>query len=196
MSITIDTVQKRLAKSQIAFLSVFHALHPDHQSPAELRFRLRLLQFIYAFKQRPHHLHIVSSASTRKPLHGSHVETGKLDTTSDTCGEQEGSIDLRETLPLFLALSAAQNALQESTITELWMRLAAGYMAQVYAEQVLTFQNNRPGLLEEIFHLGFDSSCAAEEESDEWKINDMFDTDDGVTSVWEDVKEEHMSAVS
>lgn len=102
---------------------------------------------------------------------------------------------LLETLPLFLALSAAQNALQDSTITELWMRLAAGYMAQAFAAEFLVHGNNHQGLLEDTFQWGFDPDCDAEEGSDAWLINDMFDADYGVLSLWEDIKNEHMRAV-
>lgn len=102
---------------------------------------------------------------------------------------------LLETLPLFLALSAAQNALQESTITDLWMRLAAGYMAQAFAAEVLVHGSDRHGLLEEVFRWGFDPDCDAEEGSDAWLINDMFDADYEVLSMWEEIKEQHMHAV-
>ncbi|KAI4187211.1 MAG: hypothetical protein LQ346_005540 [Caloplaca aetnensis] len=94
-----------------------------------------------------------------------------------------------------LPLSAAQNALQDSTITELWMRLAAGYMAQAFAAEFLVHGNNHQGLLEDTFQWGFDPDCDAEEGSDAWLINDMFDADYGVLSLWEDIKNEHMRAL-
>lgn len=105
---------------------------------------------------------------------------------------------LQETLPLFLALSALQNSVQESTITELWMRLAAGYMAQAYAEQVLTCQGDRLGLLEEIFAWGmnFETSRLSKKGSDESQIIQMFNADSYVLRRWEDMKEEHIEAVS
>ncbi|KAL8738923.1 MAG: hypothetical protein Q9181_000375 [Wetmoreana brouardii] len=107
---------------------------------------------------------------------------------------------LQETLPLFLALSAIQNAIQESTITELWMRLAAGYMAQAYVEQVLECQNDSPDLLKEVFDWSFDGGCRAEEGSDEWLINEMFSAEDQMSKVhimelWDDIREEHMHAL-
>lgn len=97
---------------------------------------------------------------------------------------------------MFLALSAAQNSLQESTITELWMRLAAGYMAHAYAEQVLSFHDTRSGLLEEIFHWSFDPSWATEQGSDEGMIKAMFNADKDIIRLWEDIKGEHVRAVS
>lgn len=109
---------------------------------------------------------------------------------------QQDATSLQETLPLFLTLSAAQNSLQQSTITELWMRLAAGYMAQAYAEQVLVYNNDRPTLLAETFWWRYQADCSAEEGSDEWQINKMFDADENVIRLWEDIKEEHMQAAS
>ena len=103
---------------------------------------------------------------------------------------------LQETLPMFLALSAVQNAIQESTITELWMRLAAGYMAQAYAEQVLSCQNEAEKLLDGMFSWGFDPDCSASEESDEWQLNTMFDTEEDILDLWAEIKEEHVRAVS
>lgn len=76
------------------------------------------------------------------------------------------------------------------------MRLAAGYIAQAYAEQVLAYENSHSSLLEEIFEWGCDSRCTAEEGSDEWRINEMFHADDDVVTLWEHIKEEHMRAVS
>ncbi|KAL8817367.1 MAG: hypothetical protein Q9223_003787 [Gallowayella weberi] len=105
-------------------------------------------------------------------------------------------MSLQETLPLFLALSAVQNALQESTITELWMRLAAGYIALSYVEQVLIYNINHPGLLERFFRWGYEADCDAEENSDEWYINKMFGADESVVRLWEEIKEEHMQAAN
>lgn len=107
-------------------------------------------------------------------------------------------MSLQETLPLFLALSALQNSIQESTITELWMRLASGYMAQAYAEQVLTCQGDRLGLLEALFDWGmiFESSKQSTEGSDQFQIMQMFNADEHVLERWENMKAEHIDAVS
>lgn len=75
------------------------------------------------------------------------------------------------------------------------MRLAAGYMAQAYAEHVLSYQVNLTFPIEEAFRWGFDPDCGAEEGSDEWLINDMFDADKDVIGQWEEIKEEHVRAV-
>ncbi|KAL8928410.1 MAG: hypothetical protein Q9172_000896 [Xanthocarpia lactea] len=150
-----------------AFVPVFRALHSNYNASAEIRFRLDLLQFTYVFVQHYH------------PFIASHRQ------------EQRHTMSLERTLPMFLALSAAQNELQGSTITEIWMMLAAGYMAQSYMEQVIEYQNRRPGLLEDAFHWGYDADCRAEEAS----ISKMFDTDESLTRLWESIKEEHIEAL-
>ncbi|KAL9034882.1 MAG: hypothetical protein Q9180_005164, partial [Flavoplaca navasiana] len=109
--------------------------------------------------------------------------------------EDPRAISLSQTLPLFLALSAVQNELQGSTITEIWMMLAAGYMAQAYIEQVVLYQKERPGLLEEVFQWGYDAGCRAEQGSEQWQINDMFGADESSISLWESIRREHVEAV-
>lgn len=180
-------------KISTAFLPMFKCLHPDHDAPVEIRFRLRLLRFTYVVTRRRHR---TSSPLTTNPRLNSQTQDNRFQSTESSSQEQLDAVSLHKTLPSFLALSAAQNALQESTITELWMRLAAGYMAQAYAEDVLIHTRNRSGLLEEAFKWGYDADCSAEEGSDQWLINEMFDADQDVLNLWEDIKEEHMSAVS
>lgn len=75
------------------------------------------------------------------------------------------------------------------------MRLAAGYMAQAFAAEVLVHGNDRQGLLEEAFQWGFNPDRDFEDGSDAWLINDMFNADYDVLSLWEVIKEEHMRAV-
>ena len=104
-------------------------------------------------------------------------------------------IPLLDTLPAFMSLSAAQNAMQEATITDVWMHLAAGFMVQAVAEQYLTYESHDPSVLEEAFAWGFDANCDAEEGTDEWQINAMFYGEDGVVSGWESIRDEHMHAV-
>lgn len=104
-------------------------------------------------------------------------------------------MSLEQTLPLFLALSAVQNELQGSTITEIWMVLAAGYMAQSYIEQVVVYQNGNSSLLDEAFHWGYDEDRCAEEASEQRQINDMFGADESSVRLWESIREEHIQAV-
>lgn len=161
-----------------------------------MQFRLRLLQFTCVFRRRRRHLSPPSSLSVTNSQQDPLAEDGKHHIPASSPVGELDRVDLRETLPLFLALSAAQNALQDSTITEIWMRLAAGYMAQAYVEQVLLLHENRSGMLEDIFHWGFDSRSTAEEGSDAWMINEMFDAHDDIINLWETIKEEHIRAVS
>ena len=65
------------------------------------------------------------------------------------------AISLLDTIPLFMAVSAAQISMQEGTITDTWMRLAAGYMAQAVAEQYLVYRFERQDVVQEAFSWGF-----------------------------------------
>ncbi|KAL8810126.1 MAG: hypothetical protein Q9200_002833 [Gallowayella weberi] len=193
-----DSVQKSHAQLPLhlvdSFISVFRSLHHDHVAPVEIRFRLRLLRFTYVFTQHCHPPAASFPSVTGQP-HGI-IEDRKESVAEHSSPEQQDTMSLQETLPLFLALSAVQNALQESTITELWMRLAAGYIALSYVEQVLIYNIDHPGLLERFFRWGYEADCDAEENSDEWYINKMFGADESVVRLWEEIKEEHMQAAS
>ncbi|KAL8643772.1 MAG: hypothetical protein Q9210_007560, partial [Variospora velana] len=176
-----------------SFLPMFHALHPKHNAPVETSFRLRLLQFACIFLGQPN-LSVAAIPSATGPGQSEYEDHGKgLSSRSSIEGPRQG-LSLHASLPSFLALSAFQNALQESTITELWMRLAAGYMAQAYVEQVLGHHNSRSDLLENTFRWSFDHECVAEEGSDEWLINEMFNADANVVNLWENIKNEHIRA--
>ncbi|KAL8874128.1 MAG: hypothetical protein Q9174_000498 [Haloplaca sp. 1 TL-2023] len=172
------------------FLTIFHTLHPNYQAPIQVRFRLRLLKFAHVFTTW-------CNCSSNNALSKSKENEGpEIHAPTTTTRAKGDFMYLRETLPMFLALSAVQNAIQESTITELWMRLAAGYMAQAYAEQVLSCQNEAEDLLDGVFSWGFDPDCSASEESDERQLNTMFDTEEDLADLWAEIKEEHVRAVS
>ena len=104
-------------------------------------------------------------------------------------------ISLLETLPAFMALSAALTALQGTTITDVWMHLAAGYMVQAVAEQYLVYGSHRSSVLEEAFAWGFDAHCTAEEGSDAWQINAMFFGENEVVNGWDAIRDKHMLVV-
>lgn len=104
-------------------------------------------------------------------------------------------ISLLDTLPLFMALSASQNAMQSSSITKTWMQLAAGYMAQAVIEQYLVYGSPRPETLQESFAWGFDPECGAEEGSEQWQVNAMFWDEDGSIPDWDPIRDEHIHAV-
>ena len=106
------------------------------------------------------------------------------------------AVSLLDTLPLFMALSAAQMSMQEGTITDTWMRLAAGYMAQAVAEQYLVYGSQRQETVQEAFSWGFDPECSAEEGTDEFQINAMFWGMDAVVDGWDRIRDEHVQAVS
>lgn len=104
-------------------------------------------------------------------------------------------ISLIDTLPLFMALSAAVNSLQGSKITDTWMRLAAGYMAQAVLEQYLVYNSLSNEIVTEAFAWGFDSATMAEEESEDWAVNAMFLDEEGEFESWQLIRDDHIRAV-
>jgi len=106
------------------------------------------------------------------------------------------SLSLLDTLPAFMALSAAQKALQDmSELTLLWMRLAAQYMAQAIIEQYLVYGVNGPEALQEAFAWGFDGLSEADEGSDDFQINAMFLGEEDEVPEWSQVRDEHIQAL-
>lgn len=114
---------------------------------------------------------------------------------SETHDHLKPAISLLDTIPLFMAVSAAQISMQEGTITDTWMRLAAGYMAQAVAEQYLIYDSQRQEVLQEAFSWGFDPECSAKEGTDEFHINAMFWGVDTVVDGWDRIRDEHMQAL-
>ena len=115
---------------------------------------------------------------------------------SKKCDSVQPAISLLDTIPLFMAMSAAQIALQGGTITEAWMRLAADFMAHAVAEQYLVYESRSRETLQEAFSWGFDPECSAEEGTDEFQINAMFWEVDAVVDGWDRIRDEHVQAVS
>ncbi|KAK0516897.1 hypothetical protein JMJ35_000052 [Cladonia borealis] len=106
------------------------------------------------------------------------------------------STSLLDSLPSFMALSAVfQTTTNQTTITDTWMRLAAGFMAQAVIEQYLIYGSTGDEVLQEAFAWGFDAECTAEEGSDEWEINAMFWGEDQVVPRWEEIRDAHMQAL-
>ena len=106
------------------------------------------------------------------------------------------STSLLDSLPSFMALSAVfQTTTNQTTITDTWMRLAAGFMTQAVIEQYLIYGSTGDEVLQEAFAWGFDAECTAEEGSDEWEINAMFWGEDQVVPRWEEIRDAHMQAV-
>ena len=101
-------------------------------------------------------------------------------------------ISLMDTLPHFMTLSAAhKNMAEETTITNVWMMLAAGYMAHAAMEQYLLYGSERPDVLREAFAWGYESDCRAEDGSDEWLVNAMFCGEDEAVPEWDKTRDQH-----
>lgn len=105
-------------------------------------------------------------------------------------------VSLLDTLPAFMALSAAQNAGQESNVTLEWIRLAGTYMAQAAIDRGLKRCEITPHDLDQAFgKWKFDPDLEEDESSDAWYINAMFWADDDLLPGWEAVKEENRRTV-
>lgn len=102
-----------------------------------------------------------------------------------------------DTLPHFMALSAAQLMLQGSHITDIWMKLAAGYMTHAVMEQYFVRGEHGNDVIRRAFAWGFDEGSIAEEGSDECQINAMFFDEDNDKQVegWEETRINHVNAV-
>ena len=109
--------------------------------------------------------------------------------------QRTSPISILDTLPSFMALSAAQSALQALPVSDVWMRLAAGYMAHAALEQSLLHGVHLTEAVNEAFAWRFDPVSSAEEGSDEWAINTMFFGEDGEVDGWSDIRDEHVHAV-
>lgn len=98
---------------------------------------------------------------------------------------------------MFVALSAAQTALQGTNVPESWMRLAARYMAQAVLEQFLVYGISDPELFREAFSYGFDGNSTLAKRGDELIITNMFwdGIDEREVVGWADIRAQHQSAV-
>ncbi|KAL9123215.1 MAG: hypothetical protein Q9187_000232 [Circinaria calcarea] len=107
------------------------------------------------------------------------------------------SLSLLDTLPLFMAVSAAQKALQGNNVTELWMKLAARYMSQAVLEQYLIYGAKDSKVVEEAFAYGFSSHLMADADSDALIIADMFweGEHEGEVVGWQEIRNEHLLAL-
>lgn len=105
------------------------------------------------------------------------------------------SPSLLDTLPDFMAISAAQIMLQATNITNVWMRLAAGYMSHAVVEQILVYRVPGLEVLRQAFAWGFEEHSNAEEGSDELQINALFLGEDGVVVGWDDIRDAHIRAL-
>ena len=108
------------------------------------------------------------------------------------------SLSLLDTLPLFMALSAAQNVLQGHNVTELWMQLAARYMTQACIEQYLVYGAWDAAIIKESFAYGFNPEFIADDQSDDLIITNMFWGGELECEIqkWTEIRNEHLCAVS
>ena len=108
------------------------------------------------------------------------------------------SLSLLDTLPLFIAVSAAQNVLQGHNITDSWMELAARYMAQAVLEQYLVYGAIGEKVIEEAFAYGFSADLMADADSDSLIIANLFwgGEHDGEMLKWAEIRNDHLLAVS
>ena len=108
------------------------------------------------------------------------------------------SVSLLDTLPLFMALSAAQNLLGDNQVTEPWMRLAARYMAEAALEQYVACGAQGVLMLKEAFAYAFDIESAAETGSDDLLIANLFWAGEGLGEVegWRDIRKAYLQLVS
>lgn len=114
---------------------------------------------------------------------------------------------LLDTLPEFMAMSAAQIVLQGGEVTDTWKTLATGYMVQAVLEQVLFYKAEVLNVIKQAFAWGFDSESTAEEDSDEFQINAMFFNNqeqegtrgdglqEGQIEGWDLIRDDHIRAV-
>ena len=157
----------RIVNISIAFLDMFHSMHPEYCGGPDLQLRLRLLKFVSLFTSR-----FLTARLSSAPL-------------------------LLDTLPGFMALCANSYMNFPTTdLSEVFMKLAADYMVQAAAEEILKSGGTDAGIHRQAFAYGFDNESTADEGSDEFKINAMFFGDDGQLDGWEKIRESHIRAVS
>lgn len=210
----------------LAFLAMFRSMHPGQCGSTELSFRLRLLRFTSMFTSRftpkspvdPPVTELLKLRQRNKQRAGAfhHGEDMQEILDFEISGQSEqrsiaseakeeilmsiyrasGDVSLLDTLPSFMSISATQSVLQDRPITDVWMRLAAGYMAHSALEQSLRHDVRLSDALQEAFAWGFDPESTAEEGSEEWQVNAMFLGEDDEIVGWSEIKNEHMRTVS
>lgn len=113
-------------------------------------------------------------------------------------------ITLLDLLPLFMQVSAARNAMNESNLTELWMELACEFMLQACLEQYLVLGTHGTDAVDEAFAWGYqransdhrDSEAGQNEDKDDGdEVNEMFEDQDYTTEVedWSDTMTTYIS---
>ena len=210
-----------------AFITLFRTLHLHLPQDPDVQFKLRLLRFSALFTRRKVLQRKSPGSTTKTlhddigsldvalleiPLGGPDKvgaakeavnvgdgRAGRASMATEGAGRTRHApaVSLRDTLRPFMALSAAHIALEDERVTEVWMRLAAGYIAQAVAEQYLVYQIQDPNLTKDMFNWGFDEDNTATEGSDDYLINVMFFDEEAerANETWESIRDEHMRAV-
>lgn len=116
------------------------------------------------------------------------------DKSSSSHYGSELSLSILDTLPFFISLSAAQALIHGNYVTELWMRLAARYMAQAVLEQCLIYDMQGPEILQAAFAYGSDLNPSTVTNSDglnlSWKCMGR------ETDLWEKIRKAQINSVS
>ena len=138
--------------------------------------------------------------SSVKPVH--HHNLNPMDSAQKT-GQiarslypSSETLSLLDTLPSFMAISATKSVLQDMPITDIWMKLAAGFMAHAALEQSLVHGVPLLVAIREAFAWGLDPDNTAEEGSEDWQENAMFLGEDEEVAGWSEIKRRHMQLVS
>jgi hypothetical protein len=108
-------------------------------------------------------------------------------------------ISLLDLIPLFMQVSAARNAINESNLTTTWMQLACALMLQACLEQYLVFGAHGTDAIDEAFAWGYKPSKQDPPAADDIingsgsrqdEINSMFEHEDYEVEVegWADMK--------
>ncbi|KAK5126335.1 hypothetical protein LTR85_010571 [Meristemomyces frigidus] len=116
-------------------------------------------------------------------------------------------VSLLDLLPLFMHVSAARNAMSDSSATEQWMRMAGDFMLQASLEQYLVVGGQGSDAVDEAFAWGYkerprpaseymdvDGPGADDDDSTD-EVNDMFEDADYTTEVagWRQEKAHYLA---
>lgn len=201
------SVELRLRLQLLKFMSLFvNHFKPSMTTPSRLALQgirkqhYQQARLSHMYKNLPHDLDMA-------PLIGLPT-TPKLNSIADDENslafqaplnsiKKPDSPSLLDSLPEFMALCAADHVILQGTqVTNVWMRLAADYMAQAVIEQFLVYGVQEIGVLHQAFSYGFDGESVAEEDSDEFLINALFFGEDKQVEGWDTIRDEHIRAVS
>jgi hypothetical protein len=134
------------------------------------------------------------------PTHFDRQQERRRTSSSSFRGSVE-STALADLVPMFVALAAARNELQDihsANITQQWMELAGEFMLQAALEQCLVYGTHSTSKLREIFSWGWRPSPTQVIWEDEPRVNHMFCAQDRQREVegWAAIRREYIEMVS